>query len=89
MEGPMPQQITRSQTFGPLELKCLETAFDLAWRQLRSEEIAKGNIEEIELIRTTLAKSIIACAPAREHDVEELMENGLMGFRWAREFSVD
>jgi len=40
-----------------------------------------------ELMRTKLAQSIIACAAAREYDVEQLKEDGLMGFRWVREFS--
>jgi hypothetical protein len=85
----MPQQIERTQAFGPRDLKRLEIAFDRAWRQLRSEGIENNNIEQIELIRTKLAQSIIACASAREHDVEQLKEDGLMGFRWAREFSVE
>jgi hypothetical protein len=84
----MPQQIERTQAFGPRELKSLGIAFDRAWRQLRSEGIENDNVEQIDLIRTQLAQAIIACASAREHDVEQLKEDGLMGFRWAREFSV-
>ena len=84
----MPQQIECNQrVFGPRELNRLTLAFDRAWRQLRSEGIGGETFEEIELIRTKLAQSIIACAAAREYDVEQLKEDGLMGFRWVREFS--
>jgi hypothetical protein len=74
MEGhQLPQQIERNyHVFGPRELKRLALAFDRAWRQLRSEGIEGETFEEIELIRTKLAQSIIACATAREHDVEQL-----------------
>jgi hypothetical protein len=89
-QNPMPQQIEPNHhVFGPRELKRLALAFDRAWRQLRSEGIEDEPFEEIELIRTKLARSIIACATAREYDVEQLKEDGLMGFRWVREFSVD
>ena len=85
----MPQQIERNHhVFGPQDLKRLALAFDRAWRQLRSEGI-EGETFEIELIRAKLARSIIACATAREHDVEQLKEDGLMGFRWVREFSLE
>jgi len=86
----MPQQIERNHhVFGPQDLKRLALAFDRAWRQLRSEGIEGETFEEIELLRTKLAQSIIACATAREHDVEKLKEDGLMGFRWVREFSLE
>jgi hypothetical protein len=86
----MPQQIDRDHhAFGPQALNCLALAFDRAWRQLRSEGIDTDTPEEIELIRTKLAQSIIACAIAREYDVEQLKEVGLMGFPWVREFSDD
>ena len=86
----MPEQIDRDNyAFGPRALNCLALAFDRAWRQLRSEGIDTDTPEEIERIRTKLAQSIIACATAREYDVEQLKEVGLMGFRWVREFSDD
>ena len=86
----MPQQIERNhRVFGPRELKRLALAFDRAWRQLHSEGIERETFEEIELIRTKLAQSIIACATAREHDVERLKEDGLMGLRWVKEFSSE
>jgi hypothetical protein len=86
----MPQQIDRDHhAFGPRALNCLVLAFDRAWSQLRSEGIDTDTPAEIELIRTKLAQSIIACATAREYDVEQLKEVGLMGFRWVREFSDD
>ena len=86
----MPQQIERNnRVFGPRELKRLALAFDRAWRQLRSEGIEGESFEEIELIRTKLAQSIIACATVREDDVERLKEDGLMGFRWVKEFSSE
>ena len=84
----MPQEIGHDHhAFGPRALNCLALAFDRAWRQLRSEGIDTDTPEEIELIRTKLAQSIIACAIAREYDVEQLKDVGLMGFRWVREFS--
>lgn len=86
----MPQQIEcNHRVFGPRELNRLALAFDRAWQQLRSEGIEGETSEEIELTRTKLAQSIIACAAAREYDVEQLKEDGLMGFRWVREFSGD
>ena len=86
----MPQKIERNhRVFGPRELKRLALAFDRAWRQLHSEGIEGETFEEIDLSRTKLAQSIIACATVREHDVERLKEDGLMGFRWMKEFSSD
>ena len=65
----MPQEIGHDHhAFGPRALNCLALAFDRAWRQLRSEGIDTDTPEEIELIRTKLAQSIIACAIAREYD---------------------
>jgi hypothetical protein len=84
----MPQEIKRDHhVFGPRALNCLALAFDGAWRQLRSEGINAETSEQIELFRTQLAQSIVACAIAREYDVEQLKDNGLMGYRWVREFA--
>jgi hypothetical protein len=60
--------------FQPDELDKLTAAFNGAWQQL---VVANGADTELQLLRTTLAQHIIACARTGQFDPEKLKHSAL------------
>jgi hypothetical protein len=84
-------RIEHKHAFGPRELNKLAQAFEGAWRDL-TEEVNEYTAEQLEVTRTTLAQSIIACATRGAVNVEnigQLKEHGLLGLQWSLDLAND
>ena len=84
-------RIEHKHAFGPRELTKLAQAFEGAWRDL-AEEINECSAEQLEVTRTTLAQSIIACATRGEINAEnvgQLKEHALLGLQWSADLTDD
>jgi hypothetical protein len=75
----MSQRIAHKIAFGPSALNDLAQAFDSAWLELCAWGVQANTEEQINRIRTNVARRIMEYATEGEDDVVHLKEFGLQG----------